>query len=363
MQAPAAPLPSRRALIGELNVYAAPSTARGLALAVGDVTLYLAAILGVLFLGPWWAKFGASVFAGMTLARMFSLAHNAAHENVVQGRRLNRLLATMLFLPFFYNYRLWVYEHHTLHHPGPNDAKPDAYRPFSKEEFDRLPAYRRVLERVYRSPNVIGWGLYYLLQRHWSTKIYPPADLPARLRPAAWSNTALLAIYAAVLVAALAAAPRYAVGLDAGGALLLGLVVPFLVFEIHDGFALYAQHTDPAIPWFKGLVDRDLEGRPELLSVHLVVPRWMGWFYHDTFSHSVHHLHPQIPCYRVHAAQLHFDRRLGEAAIVRPLGWRWLRDTTRCCKLYDWDRHQWLAFDGTPTTPVLEVARSDAAPR
>jgi len=109
-----------------------------------------------------------------------------------------------------------------------------------------------------------------------------------------------------------------------------------------------------------GDVDRNAEGRTELLSVHLVVPRPMGWFYHDTFAHPVHHLHPKIPCYHVYRAQTHLDRRLGSAAVVSKFGIAWLLDTTRRCKLYDWDRHRWLRFDGTPTTePIAAVRQGD----
>jgi acyl-lipid omega-6 desaturase (Delta-12 desaturase) len=344
------PLPSRRQLIRDLNVFAAPQTARGLFLFGFDIALYVSAVAGVLFLSPLLAKLGCSIFAGMALGRMFSLAHNAAHENVVKSPKLNRFLAIVLFTPFFYNYVLWVYEHHTLHHPYPNDTKPDAYKPYSKTEFDALPLSRRLLERFYRAPNVVGWGVYYLLQRHGSTKLFPPAYVPARFRPAAWRNAALLLAYAVGSLTLFAAAPAYAVNLTSTDALLLGFALPFFVFEIHDGFALYVQHTDPRVAWFNGEVDRNAEGRAELLSVHLRVPRLMGWFYHDTFSHPVHHLHPKIPCYRVFEAQTRLDQLLGPAAIVSSFRLSWLLDTTRRCKLYDWDKQQWLDFAGTPTS-------------
>jgi omega-6 fatty acid desaturase (delta-12 desaturase) len=350
-------IPKRHDLIREVNIFAKSDTAHGLTLFVVDISLYASAIAGVFFLPSLWAKVGCSLFAGMALARMFSLAHNAAHENIVNGRRLNRLLATILFTPIFYNCQLWIYEHHMLHHPFTNDTKSDAFKPYSKQEFDALPAWRRALERFYRAPTVVSWGVYYLVERHWSTKVYPPAYLPPPLRPAAWWNTALLAVYAAVFLALMITAPRYALNLSSAGALLLGFALPFLVFEIHDGFALYVQHTDPRIPWFSGAVDRSAEGRTELLSVHLVVPRLMGWFYHDVFSHPVHHLHPKIPCYHAYKAQTLLDARLGPAAVVSKLSLHWLLDTTRRCKLYDWDNQRWLAFDGTPTAEPFRVAQ------
>ena len=88
----------------------------------------------------------------------------------------------------------------------------------------------------------------------------------------------------------------------------------------------------------------------------------MGWFYHDTFSHPVHHLHPKIPCYYAFEAQQHLDLRLGPAAVVRSLSLAWLLDTMRSCKLYDWRNHQWLGFDGAPTAaPIRLLVREVAA--
>jgi omega-6 fatty acid desaturase (delta-12 desaturase) len=199
--------------------------------------------------------------------------------------------------------------------------------------------------------------VYYLLERHWWTKLYPPAYVPPEERRAAWWNTALLAAYAIALLTFLAASPAHATNLTPLRAVLLGFVLPQSIFETLDGFALYVQHTDPRIPWFREEPDREAEGRTELLSAHLIVPRPMGWFFHDTFSHPVHHLLPKIPCYRSYAAQCALDRRLGPAAVTSRFGPRWFLDTTRRCKLYDWDNHRWLDFDGNPTTAPIAAAR------
>ena len=168
------------------------------------------------------------------------------------------MLAFVAFTPIFYNYRLWCYEHHFLHHPYCNDTKPDAYRPFSKTEFDALPAWRQWLERLYRGPYVVGWSIYYLKERHWQTKIWVPAYVPHGLRGAAWVNTAWVAAYAAMLVAFLIHAPAIANNLTITSALMFGLVFPLILFDGADGFTLYVQHTDPRIPWFKeAKIDRE----------------------------------------------------------------------------------------------------------
>jgi len=352
--APKVPVISRRELLHRLSPFATRSTPRALWYFFSDLALYAIAIAGVLFLPNLPSKLLSSVLAGLALGRLFSFAHNAAHENLAENRKLNRVMAYVAFTPFFYSYRLWAFEHHKWHHALLNDQKPDAYKPFSKAEFDRLPAWRRVLERFYRAPNVVGWGAYYLIERHFRTKIYPPEYVVGPYRRVAWINTAWLAAYAFLFGMFLIQAPAYSVNLTISESLALGFLIPFLVFEVADGFTLYAQHTDPLIPWFRdGGVNRDGPGRGDLLSVHLQVPLVYRWWSHETHAHPVHHLLPGIPFFRVKAAQQELDRLLGPWAIVRRLSLAWWFDTMRRCKLYDWDKHQWLDFSGNPTGPSL----------
>jgi acyl-lipid omega-6 desaturase (Delta-12 desaturase) len=348
------PIIARRELIRRLNRYATRSTGAAILYFITDFAIYAIALSGVLFLSPLALKLCCSVITGLALGRLFSFAHNAAHENLAKGRTLNRVLAFFAFTPFFYNYQLWAFEHHQWHHPALNDAKPDAYKPFSKVDFDNLPWWRRALERFYRAPNVFGWGAYYLIERHITTKLYPPKYIPSTFRWRAWLNAAWLLLYLCTFSIFLLDAASYATNLTGLSAILLGLVIPFLVFEIADGFTLYAQHTDPMIPWFKdAAVDRNGVGRGEMLTVHLKVPLIYRWWSHDTHAHPVHHLLPGIPFYHAYEAQLELDQLLGSAAIVRTLGLRWWLDTMRRCKLYDWDKQQWLDFSGNPTAPSL----------
>jgi omega-6 fatty acid desaturase (delta-12 desaturase) len=350
-------IPSRRELIREFVSFAVSDTAHGLRLFAFDIVFYAAAIAGVLFLPDLWMKIVSSIVAGTGQAKLLSLAHDAAHGSLTESKRLNWILGVVAFTLFHYNYRLWVFEHHRLHHPNTNDPHPDAHTPYSKDAYDKLPAIRRWLERFYRAPNIVGWGTYYVLQRYWWTKIISPQYVPDALRRSALKHSCLLLGYLGVFLAALLAAPLYATNLGSIGAVILGLLLPFFVFEIQNSFAIYVQHTDPRIPWFKGEVDRSGIGRTELISVDLATPQLMAWFYHDIFAHPVHHLYPKIPCYKLREAQDHLNKLLGPAAVVRTLGLEWWLDTMGRCKLYDWDEHRWLDFDGRPTTERLVGVR------
>src|SRR5262249_7113997 len=118
------PIPTRRELARELSRFTKTNSMLGFGHFIADVALYGASLAGVLFLSAIWMKILCSILAGWALGRLFSFAHNAAHECVVANRMLNRVLAFVAFTAFFYNYRLWIYEHHRLHHPFVNDAKP-----------------------------------------------------------------------------------------------------------------------------------------------------------------------------------------------------------------------------------------------
>lgn len=38
---------------------------------------------------------------------------------------------------------------------------------------------------------------------------------------------------------------------------------------------------------------------------------------------------------------------------------RYLLDTMRRCKLYDYESHRWLGFDGQPTSAPLVISSTD----
>jgi acyl-lipid omega-6 desaturase (Delta-12 desaturase) len=94
---------SRDTVRRELAGYMAPVTRTGLAHFFLDYALYAAAIAGVLFLGPLWLKVVCAIVAGIKIANLGTLAHDAAHGNLVKSRRLNKLLSILGFMPGLFN--------------------------------------------------------------------------------------------------------------------------------------------------------------------------------------------------------------------------------------------------------------------
>ena len=342
-----APSVSRVDIQRALREFTEPSLFWGTALALADLAQYAAAIAGVLWLPALWAKIACSIFAGLKMANLATLGHDAAHGSLTPSPALNRILGIIVFMPGLTNWALWIYEHHRRHHPYTNGSLVDTYTPLSKAEYDALPRWRRALKRFHRTPLGLGFALYYITERWWEVKLLPRAGVPAKFRASAWRHFALLMVYLAALVGLLAAAPLYS-DTSSVAAILLGLVVPFYVWmELMSG-SLYFQHTDPGIPWFRSETDRRRLPVEEL-TLHLAFPLWFSRYMHHVYDHPVHHVQPAIPCYRLHEAQLILNRLSPQSAVTRPFSFWLFWDTLRRCKLYDYERHRWLDFDGQPT--------------
>lgn len=346
--------PSKAEILRTLAPFAKPDDGKGLVLFGVESFIYWAAIIAILF-SPWLPiKVLASIIAGFKLAGFVTLGHDAAHQMLVKNKALNKFLAYACLVPCVHNYRMWIWDHHESHHQQTNGEHFDSYRPLSKAEFDQLPRSKQLFERIIRAPNLVGFGIHYLFQRMPRVRIYPTAALPARHRKAAWYDFAVLAAYHTTFVALLIGASRFA-PISASGAVVLGYLVPLFVFATLTGGSLFLMHTHRNVPWFKGTLDRRGDAAAEYCSTNLTLPPVLSKLVHHVFAHSVHHAHPGVPCYHVPEAQACLDAMLGDRAVREPMTVRGLIDTLNTCKLYDFEKHQWLDFDGNPTTKPIAL--------
>lgn len=339
--------------------YAVPSTPHGLGLFLFDLASYLAAIAAVLW-APWIGlKVLASIFAGAKMANLVTLAHDASHNSLTASRALNKWIAILSFTPGLFNYRLWLYDHHNVHHHNTNENHFDSYTPVSRTEYAAFSSWQKLKHRFYRSTSLWAFGVYYILERWWKVKFFPRAHMPAHVQRAARPHFVYLMLYLVGFLGLLVSAPLYS-NTDALTAVLLGFVVPFYLFQSLFAFTVYVQHTHPRVAWFKGKPDRNAEARQELISVHLRFPAWLSWMFHHVYDHAAHHVHPAIPCYRLPQAQAKLNEMMGALAVSEPFSFSWLASVQQRCKLYDYDNHRWLNFEGAPrsrTTLAFEADR------
>jgi len=310
-----------------------------------------------------WLKALFVVASGMVISTLFVLGHDAAHNSLSSSRALNAVLARLAFLPSLHNVTLWSIQHNRIHHQVPNVRGLNSWSPLALDEYRQMSAMSRAAYRLYRS----GFGMapYYLVNRWWRAKFFPRADVDPDLRRRAWYDFAILVAWSILWSAFVVWLGGWSGGSSPIAAVGWGFLGPFLVWNQLMGLTTLLQHTNPAVAWYRSADEARDAGGQELRTVHVRCPRWYGLVAHEIMEHPAHHLNPMIPCYRLRAAQTVLNEILGPAAKTDALSPWSLVAIVRLCKLYDYDRHLWIDFDGRPTSDIHRRADAipEAAPR
>jgi omega-6 fatty acid desaturase (delta-12 desaturase) len=257
----------------------------------------------------------------------------------------------------FFNYRLWVYEHHVLHHGRTNVKQNNFLSPLTLAEYRGMSRFRRALYRAYHSQTGLGLLLYYLLERWPSVHFYPGAWLPRRFRASAWGYTALVAAYIASLLSLLVLVPS-ARSDSVAVALLCGLVLPYTVWFMVFSMTAFLQHTNPQLRWYRDVAS--MASPPESTAVHVGIPHWMNHLTHYVLEHSVHHVSAMIPHYRLKQAQAALAGMVEPHVITMPFTVGNMRDVLKRCRIYDYEAHAWLDFNGQVTAVPIDTSKFGA---
>jgi omega-6 fatty acid desaturase (delta-12 desaturase) len=354
----AAPRRSSRAeLHARIAPYARADSFQGYKSFVVDLALYAIGIAGVLFFGSILGKIAGGLLAGSALVNLGSLSHEAAHRAVVKSRLGNKVIAVVSMTLHLFNYRLWIHDHHVLHHGRTNVQHNNFLSPRTLAEYQAMSPLRRAIYRAYHSQTGLGVLLYFLLERWPTVHFYPGAWLPARHRASALRYAALMVAYAAALLGLV-------VSVSAGSVIasvLCAMVLPYAVWFMVFSMTVFLQHTNPRLRWYRDLASVDAP--PETLSVHVVMPHWINHMTHYAMEHPVHHLHAMVPHYRLKQAQAELAEMAAPDIIAMRFTVANMRDVLRRCRLYDYDAHTWVEFNGKVTAVPIgaETSRKRAA--
>jgi omega-6 fatty acid desaturase (delta-12 desaturase) len=326
------------------------STLVGVAFVVVDYILFYGGA-ALFLLAPWWSvKAAGVVISGVAAAMLFALAHDAAHGSLAGSRAANRMLATVCFLPSWYPYTPWIRGHNHLHHGWTNVAECDySWRPVSPADYRAMPAWRRLVERVYRS----WWGLWaHSVVEIWWTHMAMPRESDRR-----YLNTRHLAadrlLVAAVVAIHVAVCAWLAPGWStaAGGPILppalivAGVVVlPWWIFHVMFSVVTFLHHTHEAVPWFRSKGESSFFAGQVRATVHVELPAWVELLLHNITVHGAHHVDPRIPFRDLPEAQRRIETAFTEDVIVERWSLRSFIATTRRCQLYDYDARAWRTF-------------------
>jgi omega-6 fatty acid desaturase (delta-12 desaturase) len=339
--------PSRKSL---LIAFEGSGLVRPLLVLGADILMFLAGqalVLADTAMG--WKLLGSALITA-GIVRLFLIGHDACHGSFFDNQLLNNIFGRIAFLPSMTAYSLWDVGHNVAHH-GFNNLKgrDQVWAPFSKEEFDQLPAHRRALEHVYRSG--LGWGLYYFLELWWK-KLYfaTKKEIGATRRKYTWDSVLVTLGMAGWLAAVVALADSTAQSLWL--LLLLAVVIPFALWNAIMGFVVFVHHTHPDIAWFQKRQEWQRYRAYLTATVHVKFPFGIDRLMHNIMEHNAHHLNPRIPMFALRRAQHLLQERFLDQYQAYQMNWRNYRDCVSRCKLYDYANHAWLDFRGHVTSRV-----------
>jgi len=339
------------------------STGRGLFTFTIGLGLYLGTLLATA-LAPWWPlKLLFSLANAFSLSTLFVIGHDACHEAFVPYRWLNALLGRIAFLPSWHSYAGWEHAHNHVHHVWTNLRQKDyVWAPLSKEGYDRLPAWRQLLVRRYRS--LPGLGAYYFFEIYLPKIIFPLQKY--RGHKTVWrflADDLLVAAFIAVQAVFLIRAPSwFNADCPAVESLFFGQWLPFATWNWLIAFLILLHHTHPRIPWFDDPREWSFYNGQIRGTSHVIFPGPINWLIHYIAEHTAHHVDSHVPLYHLVEAQQSLQQAFSDDIIEYRFSVRNFRYLLKVCQLYDYRNHRWMNWAGEPTSsPTMEISKVEQA--
>lgn len=304
--------------------------------------LYVAPLIGLLLTDRWWAVLPLWLLAGLGVAGLFVIGHDASHGALVGSRRANRLIARLCMAPSAHVEAAWDLGHNRVHHGYTTRQGFDfVWHPMTVEEYRAAGRFARLRHRVEWS--WLGSGVYFLRSVWWN-KMWR-FNAPGKRHDAIVRDK--LALGTALLLLAGGAAVLGALTGGWLGALWVPfklIVAPFLVFVQIIGWTVYVHHVSPDVRWWTRRNWSQFNGQMESTTI-MRFPRLInGLWFHNIFIHVPHHVDARIPFHQLPAAAAAItDAYPGTVKSSRFSVGRYLR-ATRACKLYDFEAGEWLPY-------------------
>ncbi|MBM4073517.1 MAG: hypothetical protein FJ271_32030 [Planctomycetes bacterium] len=340
------------------------STIMGLAIFLVNFLMYGLTLAGILA-SPWWiVKLCCAAVNGLFIAHLLSIGHDAGHNTLTRYAWLNGLLGRLAMLPSLYPFSVWRVTHDRAHHDFTNlKGKDFIWVPLSMEEYSRLSAFGRLLQRLYRT--VPGVALYYLIELWLKNAFGKNKQMTGRgLNDVIARLDRLLVIGFPLLLGWTLCTAQPAMALAWGvpqlavsSVLVLAVLVPFLVHCWLTGLLTFLHHTHPQIKWYADRREWSFFGGALQGTTHVIGPWPWGILLPNLTEHNAHHVDPKVPLYNLPRTQKLLEEAYPEV-IVQEFSFTAFRRLLTTCQLYDYDAHRWHSFSGTPTGPRLVRGRS-----
>lgn len=244
-------------------------------------------LLAVAALADSWAlRIVASVFAGLTQFRIFSLYHDHNHGSVLARSPLGKRIMSLLGLHILVPRSVWKETHdfHHWHNGKIEWTSIGSYPVLTTEQFEGASSEQRRKYLRARHPLTVFLGYFTVGIRGFCIQAYRRAPTRHRAGPIA------LAVHAVTF-----AGLWWGLGLVSA---VLVLIVPVFIDHLLASYLFYAQHNFPGSRFYRRgeweYSDAAVHG-----SSFLAMGPLMRWFTANIGFHHVHHLNAKIPSYRL----------------------------------------------------------------
>ena len=318
------------------------SSPRAIVALVQAVILYAIPIAGLILTNTWWMLLILWPLAGLAVAGLFVLGHDASHGALFESRRVNRAVARLCMAPSVHVEAAWDLGHNRVHHGYTTRQDFDfVWHPSTVAEYNASGLFARIRHRLEWS--CFGSGAYFLRVVWWD-KMWK-FSAPGKRHGEIVRDKLVLGSLLAIAVAGTAV-----LGAFDGGVLtaiwmpVKLLVIPFLIFVQVIGWAVYVHHIAPDIRWWPRKEWSQFKGQMESTTV-LHLPRIVNrlWF-HNIFVHVAHHVDTRIPFHQLPAASAAIEAAYPSTVRTSRLSLRDYLKITRDCKLYDFEAGRWLSY-------------------
>jgi acyl-lipid omega-6 desaturase (Delta-12 desaturase) len=288
-------------------------------------------------------KIVGSLITFIVIGRLAILAHDAAHNSFTTSKKLNRFFSKTAFLPSLITFSGWSQVHHTKHHGFTNlVTKDDIWRPLSPEEFNQLSFFQKQLQKFYRTP--IGVCFIYALEIWWD--IYFPTGknlkgLSFKAKKHFILEFSVVNLFLCVWIFSVFTLAKIT---NQNLVLLVfySFLLPFILWNMAFSLVGYLHHTHPNVFWYDDFEQWKKSNTQLTATVHIRSPDWISSLLHHIMEHPAHHINSRIPCYNLKAAQRKLEETYPDYVVVQNFSWRWYLECTRVCKLYDFEKHEWV---------------------
>lgn len=319
-----------------------PSRAKGVQALIQAALLYLVPLTLLAMTDTWWAVLLLWVAAGLAVAGLFVLGHDASHGALFRSRRANRAVAVACMVPSAHVEAAWNLGHNRIHHGYTTREGFDfVWHPVTVTEYAEMSKLERLRHRLEWS--ALGSGAYYLRVVWWE-KMWRFATTGKHAPAIRRDKRALGALLGTALAATAIVGALTGGWVDAIWSPVKLIAVPFLIFTHVIGWTVYVHHVSPEIRWWKRREWSQYKGQMESTTI-LRIPRIVNrlWF-HNIFVHIPHHVDARIPFHQLPAAATAIEQAYPDTVIdTRFAPPDYLR-ATRSCKLYDFEAGKWLRY-------------------